>query len=174
MAKVSFNKLVNIKSLEDKIVTINGVDIVVKQYLPAEKKAEFITHILNYTIDDLNDFSEFKIVVWKAIETITNYTNISFTEAQMKDITKLYDSIVLNGILNAIIEAIPYQEYQFMMEMVDKEVARLRTYLHSAIGILGTIQQDYNLSNMNIDGLIDKIKNDESIGLVRDILTKVD
>ena len=172
MAKVSLNKLIPVKSLEDKVIKINDVEVTVKQYLPTEKKAELIGAILNNTIEENNDFNDFKVVILTAIEMIMYYTNISITDTQLKDIPKLYDLLVLNKIWEQVKQEIPEDEYNFITTELNNEIMRLRTFFHSALGVLGVIQQDYNLSSLNIDKLIDKVKTDESLALVKDVIEK--
>lgn len=172
MAKVSLNKLIPIKSLQDKVIKINDVEVTVKQYLPTEKKAELISAILNNTVEENNDFNDFKVVILTAIEMIMYYTNISITDTQLKDIPKLYDLLVLNKIWEQVKQEIPEDEYNFITTELNNEIVRLRTFFHSALGVLGAIQQDYNLSSLNIDELINKLKTDKSLALVKDIIEK--
>jgi hypothetical protein len=51
-----------------------------------------------------------------ALEIIDAYTNINFTDKQREDPTKIYDLFNSNGILTAIIDSIPTEEYNSLMK----------------------------------------------------------
>lgn len=173
MAKVSLNKIITIKTGEIKTVSINDQEIQIKQYLPFEEKIEMVEKILNQSIDELNDFNFAKLTIFTALELIKAYTNISFTETQLKDVTKLYDLLDLNNVINLVRKNIPEQELDTIDRMIKIETNRIRTYFHSLVGMLSTIQQDYATTNMDVDNLINKLQTGENFELVKDILTKV-
>jgi hypothetical protein len=80
MAKLAFTKLGLSKNQEVKIVEFNGQDIEVKQYLPVNDKFEVIGNIINRSADDNNFANPLKVEIFTALEIISTYTNISFTE----------------------------------------------------------------------------------------------
>jgi hypothetical protein len=59
---------------------------------------------------DYNYSNPVKIEVFKNLEIIFAYTNLSFTDKQKEDLPKLYDMLVSSGVLNKIIENIPNEE----------------------------------------------------------------
>ena len=79
------------KKDETKTITINGQEVTVKQYLPIEDKIKIIENVLRNSADDNNFANPVKVEVYFNLELIYNYTNISFTEKQKEDATKIYD-----------------------------------------------------------------------------------
>ena len=89
MAKVAFSKLGLKEKKEVKTITINNVQIEVKQYLPINNKIDIITNVINNTQDQNNFPNPVKIEVLATLELIFAYTNLSFTEKQKEDVAKL-------------------------------------------------------------------------------------
>ena len=91
MAKVPFTKL-GLKKIEDtKTISICDQDVEVKQYLPISDKINIITNVIENSADDNNFANPVKVEVFANLEIMYAYTNISFTDKQKEDPTKLYD-----------------------------------------------------------------------------------
>ena len=93
MAKLAFTKLglktnTNIETFE-----FNEQTIEVKQYLPVNDKLTLISEVINNSADENNFANPVKVEVYAAIAIIEAYTNITFTDKQKEDITKLYEFI---------------------------------------------------------------------------------
>lgn len=173
MAKIPFSKLSLKKKDNIEIVKINDLNIEVKQYLPVNDKLNLIGRVLMNSADENYFSNPVKIETVGAVEIIMAYTNLSFTEKQKEDIAKLYDLLESNGIINKIIEAIPTEEYNFLIEGIDATVESVYTYRNSIYGILDTISQDYSNLNFNIEDISKKLANGENIELVKNIVTKL-
>ena len=173
MAKIGFTKL-GLKP-NNKIVNIefNEQIIEVKQYLPVEEKLELITNVLELSHDSNNFSNPIKVQVYTALEIIDKYTNISFTEKQKENPTKLYDLLNGNGLLEKIIEVIPQIEYDEIIEGVYNTIDAVYTYQNSILGILDTISQDYSNLNLDATEIQKKLADPENMALLKNIMTKL-
>lgn len=173
MAKVSFNKLTPIKELENKIITIGEQEITIIQYLPVNDKLAIVERVLGNAIDDTGYLNPVRLEIFTNIEIIKTYTNISITDKMMENPTKVYDLMILNGILDAVIDAIPEEEYNDVFEAVIDSGEHVVKYLNSFAGMMKTVTADYKNTEMNVDKLMATLGDPEQVGLVKDILDKI-
>ena len=111
MAKVSFSKL-NLKKVNNEVKTVkfNDIDIEVKQYLPIDDKLGFAANVISNAADGNRFYNPIKLEAFMTLEVLFRYTNLSFTEAQQKDLSKLFDIVVSNGLAKVVMDAIPKDE----------------------------------------------------------------
>lgn len=173
MAKVAFSKLGLKEKKEIKTITINNVQIEVKQYLPINNKIDIITNVINNTQDQNNFPNPVKIEVLATLELIFAYTNLSFTEKQKEDVAKLYDLLDSNGIINEIIEAIPEEEYRFLIESLDDTIDAVYSYRNSVLGILEQVSKDYSQLDLDTTNMQKAISDPDNLTLLKEILTKM-
>ena len=173
MAKIGFTKL-GLKP-NNKIVNIefNEQIIEVKQYLPVEEKLELITNVLELSHDSNNFSNPIKVQVYTALEIIDKYTNISFTEKQKENPTKLYDLLNGNGLLEKIIDAVPQIEYDELIHGIYDTINAVYSYQNSVLGILDTISQDYSNLNLDATEIQKKLADPENMALLKNIMTKL-
>ena len=169
-SKLGLNKMVN---KDPKIISFNGQDIEIFQYLPIEKKLELITDIINQSLDDNNYYNPCRVEIFKTIEIILAYTNLNITEKQKEDIFKLYDSFVSSGFAKLVLENIPVEDYNFIYNSVIKTIKNVYKYKNSAMGILEAVSTDY--SNLNLDALNiqQALADPENMALLKNIVTKL-
>lgn len=173
MAKVTFTKLALKKKEEVKNIKINDIDIEVKQYLPVNDKLDLIARVISGAHDQNNFPNPIKIEVIGAIEIIMAYTNITFTDKQKEDISKLYDILDSNDVINQIVSVIPEDEYHFLIDGINDTIDAVYTYQNSVLGILDTVSQDYNNLNLDATEIQKKLADKDNLSLVRDVLTKL-
>jgi len=173
MAKVSFNKITSIKSVEPKVITFGEQEIIIEQYLPMADKAAFVERVLNAVIDDTGFINPMRLDVIFNIELVKTYTNISITDKMMENPAKVYDLLVLNNILTEVLSNIPEEEYEDLFSHVSDCAEHTVTYLNSFAGIIKNITENYNTTKMNVDEIMETLDNPEKIGLVKDILDKI-
>ena len=143
MAKVAFSKFGLKPNSEIKTITWGGQDIEVIQYLPIQKKLGLIGRVISQAHEqDANYSNPVKIEVYTALETIFEYTNITFTEKQKEDIPKLYDTIYSSGLWQAVMDAIPVDEIDTIMNGVVDSIEAIYKYQNSALGIVEAIKGD--------------------------------
>lgn len=173
MAKIGFTKLSLKRKNEVKTITINNNQIEVKQYLPVNEKLDLISRVINGAHDQNNFSNPIKIEVVGTLEIIMAYTNISFTEKQKEDIPKLYDLLEENGVIEDIISQIPEEEYNFIIDGINKTVDAVYTYNNSILGILDAVSKDYSNLDFDATQIQRKMADPDNLQLVKDVLTKL-
>ena len=174
MPKVPFSKL-NLKKIDKvQVVTINGLEIEVKQYLPVAEKLELIANVLNNSADDNNFAKPVKTYVLSHLEIIYAYTNLSFTDKQKEDPAKLYDILETNGIIDSIILAMPPSEYDNLIEDITSTIDAYYKYKNSALGILEAATTDYKNLDLEASDIQKKIADPDNLTLLKDVITKLD
>ena len=173
MAKLPFSKL-GIKVDNDiTLVNWNGYDIEVKNYLPIIDKINLVSRIINLSADDNGFYNPLKLKVYVTLEAMYTYTNLSFTAKMKEDELKLYDSFVSSGLLNKIIEAIPEEEWEDLQKTVYDTIENIYAYKNSIMGILDTVNSDYNNLNLDATEIQAKLGDKDNLELLRQILTKL-
>lgn len=175
MAKVPFTKLKLKTDDSVKHIQINDeITIEVKQYLSIQEKLKLIGDIVMQAHEqDANYSNPVKAKVFRDLEIVFAYTNLSFTDKQKEDLPKLYDTLKSSGILDKIIEAIPVAEYNDVYGGVWQSIEAIYKYQNSILGILDTIKQDYSDLDFDADIIKEKISNPENLTLLKDVLTKL-
>ena len=174
MPKVPFSKL-NLKKIDKvQVVTINGLEVEVKQYLPVAEKLELIANVLNNSADDNNFANPVKTYVLSHLEIIYAYTNLSFTDKQKEDPAKLYDILDTNGIIDSIILAMPPSEYDNLIEDITSTIDAYYKYKNSALGILEAATTDYKNLDLEASDIQKKIADPDNLTLLKDVITKLD
>lgn len=174
MAKIAFSKLALKKQEEIKTIDINNNVIEVKQYLPVNDKLTLISKVVNLSHDSDNNFpNPIKVEIIGTLEIIYAYTNLSFTDKQKEDIGKLYDLLDSNGVVTAIIEQIPEEEYSFVINGINETIEAVYKYQNSVLGILDSISQDYSNLELDASTIQNEIADPENLKLLKGIMTKL-
>lgn len=171
--KVTFTKLALKKKDEVKTIKWGDNEIEVKQYLPIADKLKIIENVLSNSADDNNFANPVKVEVYFNLELIYNYTNITFTEKQKEDITKLYDLFEENGLFSQIISAMPVTEYQLLYDWTQETIDAFYKYRNSAMGIMEQISTDYKNLDFDAQSIQNKIADPENMKLLKDVMTKL-
>jgi hypothetical protein len=162
MAKISLSKLISKKKEEDVIIEINGEQVEVKQYLPLTEKIELVNFIAQESVT-LQGVNPIQKDVLTDICIIEYYTNIKFTEKQKEDMLKTYDILVQNNIIEIIKKAIPEAELSQMYGWIYICMHSIETFKNSARGMVDDIVNNYNATQLDIQSLVDQIK-DPQVG----------
>ena len=173
MAKLSFNKLGLTKNQDIVNIAFNDQVIEVKQYLPVNDKLHLISNVINQSSDDNNFANPIKVNIFTVLEIIDFYTNISFTEKQREDPTKLYDLIVSNDLGRIIGRAIPQVELDELMSGIKDSIEAIYKYKNSVLGILESVSADYDHMNLDVNDLYNKMADPNNLSLLKDTLTKL-
>ena len=173
MAKVSFTKLGLKKKEEIKNITINDQVIEVKQYLPISDKINIITNVIENSADDNNFANPVKVEVFANLEIMYAYTNISFTDKQKGDPTKLYDLLEENGVIAEVIAAIPENEYALLLGWIDETIEAFYTYRNSVMGIMEQISEDYSNLSLDATEIQQKLADPQNLELLKNVMTKL-
>ena len=171
MAKVSFTKLNKIKTLPIVKINLEDQEILVEQYLPLEDKVNLIASVIEQSGNGEEGFFNIvKLEAYFIIEMIKAYTNISFTEKQLEDTTKLYDAIKLNGIWTAVMDAIPAEEREYVWDNILALAKEITTYNNSALGVLKAISNNRDNLNFDVSEIMNQIKDPEALSLLKDMI----
>ena len=173
MAKVPFTKL-KCKINEDSIpVQIGEETIAVKQYLPVQDKLILIGDVVMQAHEQDENYSNpVKAEVYRDLEVVFAYTNISFTDKQKEDLPKLYDLLVSSGVLKSVIEAIPEDEYAKICMGVWQTIESIYKYQNSVLGVLDTIRSDYSDTQFDLEQFKDMLESAD-LSTVKDIISKL-
>lgn len=155
------------------MITINEQEIEVIQYLPIQDKLAMIERILNLTIDNTGFLNPVRLEVYTILEIIATYTNINITDKMMENAPKTYDSFMINGVIDAIIEAIPEDEYNAVFDAIEDCAEHTVSYLNSFVGMMKTITENYDATKMSVEEIMNTLDDPDKIGLVKDILEKI-
>ena len=174
MAKVPFTKLKCKLNIEEIPVQIGEETIAVKQYLPIQDKLALIGRVVELAhMQDENYSNPVKAAVFRDLEIFEAYTNISFTDKQKEDPSKLYDILYSSNVLSTVLEAIPQEEYLSITNGVKDTIEAVYKYQNSVLGILDTIKTDYSNLDLDITKLSSKLTGDENLDMIKNILTKL-
>lgn len=173
MAKLAFTKLGLKPNNEVVNIYFNEQIIEVKQYLPTDKKLDIITNVLELSHDSNNFSNPVKVGVYTALEVIDKYTNISFTDKQKEDVLKLYDLLNGNGIIAAVVNAIPEAEYNELLTGIADTIESVYKFQNSVLGILDTVSQDYSNLKLDAESIQKALGDPEKLTLLKDIMTKL-
>ena len=155
------------------MITINEQEIEVAQYMPIQDKLAMIERILNFTIDNTGFLNPVRLEVFTVLEIISTYTNINITDKMMENAPKTYDSLMINGVIDAIIEAIPEDEYNAVFDAIEDCAEHTVSYLNSFAGMIKTVTENYDATKMNVEEIMNTLDDPEKVGLVKDILEKI-
>lgn len=123
-----FNLKLN-KSL--KVIKINGKDVSVKQYLPAEEK-NTILEIAMQQADQGTILNTFALDAIFHTYLVLKYTDIKVEPEDMENLFDLYDIFESNEIIDAVVAAIPAEEYTALRDYLKEMVENYLTYRNSA------------------------------------------
>ncbi len=166
MAKTPFSKLKTKVSQEVIQVSIPDSDVIldVLTYLPQTTKAAFIGFVVENSIDQTTGCSSpLRLDTWFSIALAKYYGQITFTEKQLEDVGKVYDILQSNNVFNAIADAIPDEEYNYIKNCTEQTAADVARYNTSAAGIIGAMRSESGDLGAQLDEMMKRIQNKEGI-----------
>lgn len=173
MAKVNFTKLNKIKSLPVVEISIDGQKVLVEQYLPLEEKVNLITSVIEQSGNGEEGFFNIvKLNAYYIIEMIRAYTNISFTEKQLEDTTKLYDAIRLNDVWAAVADAIPLEEREYVWDNILALAREITAYNNSVLGVLKAVSNDRDNLNFDVQEMMNSLNDPNAFAILKSLTDK--
>ena len=119
MAKIPFTDLKLKENVVAKTFKYQDKTIEVLQYLPFEDKYDLVMITLQNSLED-NIYNPMKLNMYFHLYLVMMYTNIEFSEEDRADLSKLYDILESNGIVEQVINLVPEAEYnQLLSDMTD-------------------------------------------------------
>ena len=175
MAKVPFTKLKCKINTDEIPVQIGEETIAVKQYLPIQEKLELIGKVVMQAHEQDENYSNpVKAGVYRDLEVIFAYTNISFTDKQKEDLPKLYDMLYSSGIISEVLKNIPENEYTEIVLGVRDSIEAIYKYQNSTLGILDNIKSNYNQTEFDVEALQKALADLSNSPVVKEILPLLD
>lgn len=101
------------------IINFNGIDIEVKQYLPATEKEDIINAVMQ-NADSGTVVDTYLEDILFNVYLVFEYTNIEFTDEEKQDIYTTFDKLECSGLLQAVVDAIPKDEYKCLFDNIDR------------------------------------------------------
>lgn len=116
-------------------ITVNGDTINVKEFLPTDEKYSFIMTTVNEATEEGTGLiSEILLDLFFNLNIILKYTDIKFGEEEQKNPADLYDKLIADGVIDAVIKAIPENEFSTLFNYVESEVGKREAYAKSIAG----------------------------------------
>ena len=144
MIKTSYANLKLKVNTEVKSVDYNGNVIEVLQYLPIDDKYSLI----NITLQKAKEgsiYNPLKKDMYFHLNLVYMYSSLTFTDKQREDESKLYDTLVSNGLMDLIIDAIPESEYSILYSYLDEQETNILTYKNTFGGVVTEIIENLPL-----------------------------
>lgn len=173
MAKLAFTKLGLKTNTDIETFEFNEQTIEVKQYLPVNDKLTLISEVINNSADENNFANPVKVEVYATVAIIEAYTNITFTDKQKEDITKLYDKLVSGELYQTILHLIPVEEINSLFDALRSSIDAVYNYRNSVMGILENISTDYSNLDLDASAIQAKLADPNNMALLKGILTKL-
>ena len=173
MAKVPFTKLKCKINTDEIPVQIGEETIAVKQYLPIQEKLNLISDVIVLSHEqDQNYSNPVKAGVFRDLEIVFAYTNISFTDKQKEDPAKLYDCLKSSGVLAKIIENIPHDEYCDVINGINTSLKAVYDYQNSVMGVLENVKADYEDAEYNANNVKELLESSD-LATIKEIISKL-
>lgn len=123
---------------DTKIITVNGVEIEVFQYLPALEKYKLINLTLSESLEN-NVYNPIKAEIFFNLNLVFNYTTLDFTVEEMLDPYDLFDKLEQNNVIEKVLAAIPETEYKYLLENLITTMTRNTQYIQSVAASLDVV-----------------------------------
>lgn len=143
-------------------IEVAGMKISVQQYLPIDNKIGIINAILTGSFDDTTGYySPIGLELYWSLGLLTAYAGFDFEgEGDLKD---AYDLLDTNGVISAVLAAIPDEEKKYLQGALDESVRKAEVFANSAVGIVKAMNTEATGLGDQIDEILEKIKNREGI-----------
>ena len=138
MAKTTYASLKLKTDTSVKEIEFNGSKIEVLQYLPIDDKYSLVNITLQKSKDG-SIYHPLKKDMYFHLNLVYLYTNLSFTDKQREDESKLYDALQSSGLLNLILENIPEEEYEILYLFIEEYERDILNYQNTIAGIIANL-----------------------------------
>lgn len=122
-------------------ISIQGQDINVLQYLPVRDKNDLVQIALQNSREN-GVINEIKLEIYFNIYIVYFYTDLIFSDEERADPGQLYDELQSNGILTRILGAMNQDEYNNLLDYLEKMRTAQDAYENSAAGVIKMFIQD--------------------------------
>lgn len=159
--------------VKDEIIHFKSRDVAVKQYLPVNTKLDMIAEIINQAADLNNFYNPGKIDVSLAIALVKYYSNINLGEDYDLDLASTYDIILTSGLKDAVENAIPISEMDFIITTLKATVKAIYEYNNSLLGIIKAVNTDYENLSLDAKKITEGLSDKDNLALLKDVVSKL-
>lgn len=170
MAKISFNKLKLKKETEVSKIMVGEVEIEVKQYISITEKMLVLDTILRDAFD-YNFINKAKADALLHLYMVMCYTNINFLKKERDNMLETYDLLEKNGVIDAVVNAIPEDEYNAFVTYCQDVTSDYDKYKNSIIGVAEKIMGDLPGKLEGINSTMSEF-NPETLKVLQDQILK--
>lgn len=160
MAKTTYASMKLKVNIENKEIDFQGHKIGVLQYLPISDKYDLVMVTLQKCFEN-GIYNPIKKDLYFHLYLVYMYSDISFTEKQKEDETKLYDTLESNGLLNLILEQIPEEEYNVLFEYMEDLIEQKNYHDSSAGAVINSIIKDLPKNAQSAVDILNKFDPDK-------------
>lgn len=154
MAKVTYASLKLKTNTSVKEIEFNGNKIEILQYLPVDDKYSLVNITLQKSKDG-SIYHPLKKDMYFHLNLVYLYTNLSFTDKQREDESKLYDALQSSGLLNLILENIPEEEYETLYSFIEEYERDILHYQNTVAGIVTSIIENLPVKAEEMQKIVD-------------------
>lgn len=126
---------------EKELILPSGEKILVKSTIPVSDKIDLIQIALQKAEED-GIYNQIKLDIYFHLNLLYLYTDIEFSTEDREDEMELYDILERNEIIDEVISAIGLEEYQSLIDYLDKMKEMNLAYKNTAAAVLTKIVQD--------------------------------
>jgi hypothetical protein len=138
MAKTTYASMKMKVQTNPKEIDFNGNKIEILQYLPIEDKYDLVMVTLQKSLED-GVYNPIKKDMYFHLYLVYMYTDITFTDKQKEDESKLYDVLESNGLITEVIKNIPEEEYNKLFEYMNELMDLTFEYKKSSSAMISNI-----------------------------------
>lgn len=117
-------------------IEVQGKKINIKKYLPINDKKDLVEITLQKAEQADGTYNEILIDMYFNLHLIYLYTDIVFTDEDREDEMRLYDELESSGTLERILDKIPDEEYNTLMDYLKAMRKEASSYKHSAAAMV--------------------------------------
>lgn len=154
MAKTTYASMKLKVDTQTKEIDFNGSKIEVLQYLPIDEKYALI----NITLQKAKEgaiYNPLKKDMFFHLHLVYMYTDLVFTDKQREDESKLYDTLVSNGVLDKIIEVIPENEFNMLYSYLNDQEQEILKFKNTVGGALSEIINNLPIQAEEMQKIVD-------------------
>lgn len=156
MAKITYASLKLKTNTDITTVDYNGTKIEIQKYLPVAEKYDLISVTLQKALEDAV-YNPLKVDMFFHLHLVYMYTNITFTDKQREDETKLYDTLYSNGLIDLVLENIDELEYETLSTYLQDTIDQDLTYKTTVAYLLNSFLVDMPAKIDNIQNMMNQI-----------------
>lgn len=136
---MKFSEIIKADSQLIQVPFQDGI-INIKPYISIEDKYDFVTIIMQQSMEDNGLYNPIKIEKYFNLYLAYMYTDIEFSEEDRTDDSAIYDILETTGLFDLLYQTIPSEEIGILKNFVEELEAKLTNINTSALGaVLGVI-----------------------------------